>query len=207
MYIAIKLLTGLCAFAFCFAAAELKITSPKDETVVHPGDAVEVVVSAAANEFSVIGISAYSPIPDSDNRTSPPYRFTIHVPRNITPGLYTLTAVGAATKGEGGSEDSVRIDVEEPDDPVRIWLSLSDSLNLKVGGSAGVTVVGDFPDGHRRFLDKSKRTKYRSADLHIITVTDDGFVKAVGEGSTELRISIGDKRIVMPVVVTKPVEK
>jgi hypothetical protein len=119
-----------------------------------------------------------------------------------------LTAVGATTKGDGGSEDRVRIDVEEPDDPVRIWVDAQDEpLELKLGGGTGVTVMGTFPDGHGRFLYKSKRTKYRSADLHVVTVTDDGFVKAVGEGSTELRISIGDKKIVLRVVVTKPVEK
>jgi hypothetical protein len=205
----VKPLAGLCISAYlCFAAAELKITAPSDGTVVHPGDIVNVSVWASIDTFAAIIILGVDPIGASDGlRTSPPYNFTVHIPRKITPGAYGLTASGTTKAGKVLSSGRINLDVEEPDEPLGFRVDPEGPFELRLGQTVGLNVIATFRNGVGQFLTNSKRTKFISADPHVVTVTDDGLVTCVGEGSTEVRVSIGDKVTVIRIVVTKREEK
>src|SRR5450755_1912476 len=94
------------------AKVSLKITSPADGAVVHPGDSVTVTVSATGASFAQMIIIAQDPIASSQVSTAPPYQFSIQIPSDITPGSYALTASGAVSPGNGVESDPVSIDVE-----------------------------------------------------------------------------------------------
>jgi hypothetical protein len=96
-----------CAVLPAWGNPKIRITSPAEKTVVHPGDTVTVTVATSGEKFIMMSIEARVPIPDSENRTSPPWRFSIHIPTRITPGLYGLIASAVTTPGHGEESDPV----------------------------------------------------------------------------------------------------
>ena len=170
-----------------FAKASIKITSPAAGTVVHPGDAITVTVSATGASFTQMIVIGQDPIGSSQVLTAPPYQFSIQIPPDVTPGLYALTASGAVSPGNGVESDPVSIDVERVDQPVSITAEPS-SLTLAVGERAGLRVVGKYSDNSTVDLTESIQTSYLSKNTAIVTVSKDGFVTAVAPGSTQIII-------------------
>src|SRR6202044_1398602 len=71
----------------------IKITSPASDLVVHPGQTVDVAVSATG-AFSWVGLSgASSTLPlNEQSRDSPPYLFHVTIPAACTLGRSPIEA-------------------------------------------------------------------------------------------------------------------
>jgi len=67
------------------AQTSLRITSPAEGTVFHPGESLKVNVEASG-KFQQVIIVGWGPIGFSTPLSSPPYEFTIKIPDGISPG-------------------------------------------------------------------------------------------------------------------------
>ncbi len=111
-------LTGFACSAVALAQGALQIVSPVNEAIVHSGDSVSVVVSATGATFSSISVIPSGLIPWGSARNAPPYQVTVQIPSDLTPGPYTLIAIGVTTPGKSVTSAPVMIDVERPETPV-----------------------------------------------------------------------------------------
>jgi len=167
--------------------------------VVHRGDTVVVTVSSAGATFAQLIIIGEDPIGFSQVLTKPPYRFSIHIPSHTTPGLYTLTASGAISPGNGVDSDPISIDVEPSEQPTSLTVEPT-VLVINVGERTGMRVIGKYKDGSVLDLTESTQTRYISQNTKIATVSKDGFVTGVAVGSTNIVI---DGRIKLQVIVQR----
>ena len=169
------------------AQATIQITSATEGTVVHPGDTV-VTVSASGATFAEMIIFGEDPIGVSQILAVSPYEFSIQIPTSITPGLYSLTASGAISPGNGIESNPISIDIERPDQPSSISVEPT-SLVLTVGERTGVRVIGTYSDDSTAVLTESTQTTYASQNPDIVTVSADGFATALAPGSTQITIN------------------
>jgi hypothetical protein len=102
-------------------AQTLKITEPKDGTVVYAGQTMTVVVEASpASAFREISIVGEPALGDSPVLTAPPYRFSMRIKPDARPRRYTITAEGLIQPGKAGSSEPVSVQVERSDSPPRL---------------------------------------------------------------------------------------
>ena len=92
----------------------LQITRPANQSFVVAGQVASITVSADRSVQS-IWVMTQSPLPQVQ-ATSSPTQFTLKLPRNITPGVYQIGAVGRNSSGDVESSP-VLIDVERQDAP------------------------------------------------------------------------------------------
>jgi hypothetical protein len=190
-------LTGLLV-----AQPSLRITSPTDGTVVHPGESLTVTVEALpAGAFKQVIIVGWDPIGFSRPLTTPPYRFTIQVPSKIDPGKYLLTADGATAPGQGTMSDPIAIVVERPDPPVRLRIEPS-ILDVSLSQKGYLRVVGEFAYGENTDLTKSRRIAYVSSAPAVATVQTQGIVTPIAPGSARVIVTYGELEVEVPVMVT-----
>jgi hypothetical protein len=197
----------ICAFGVpLFAAPTLRITSPAKETVFHPGDTIPITVDTSEATFTAVVIIPHSPLKWSDIVEAPPYRFSVYVPPDTTPGEYRLTADGVVKPGQIVHSESIDVDIERPDLPVRIHTEPFAPFELSIGERFVLNIVGTYRDGAEIDLNNSTQTKYISEAPNIVTISSDGLVTAVSTGSTELVIRVGEKSIKIKATVKKAKE-
>lgn len=200
-----KTLGVLLGGAVCvsFAQPILKITSPKDGTIVRPGASLKVRVKASGEPaMRVFIIGGTSMGVSTAMLDAPPYDFTVEVPRKIAPGRYNLTASGSALSGDEAKPDTTTVDVERAESPVSLSVEPASSLRLYVDEEVYVDVVGTFPDGTTISIQDSTLTKLSSRAPRIASVRRDGLVKRLAPGSTSILISNGKARVEVPVFVS-----
>jgi hypothetical protein len=175
----------------------LRVLSPAPRTVVSPGQAVTVSVAADASveKLAVVGqaplgvarVVSTGParILARGEGESAPQQFQIVIPADTVPGTYRVSALGRTTSGELRSEP-VTIDVENAQNPARIWAEPSLIQFTKVGDRIPLRVVGQHTDGARQELTRSLRTAYSSANPRIATVDEHGVVTARSAGQTSI---------------------
>ncbi len=100
------------------AEAKVQITSPQDGAVFRPGDIVHVTVSTSGAMFEGVVVFPEDPIDVPEPVNFPPYRFSVHIARDITPGKYMLTASAAVAGGDSVDSETILIDIERPEDPL-----------------------------------------------------------------------------------------
>lgn len=91
----------------------IQITSPANNSLFTEGTTITISVSADPS-VTVVGVIPQYPLPDIV-ATSTPNQYTLTVPTTapISPGLYSLTAIGDNASGDVESAP-VAIDVELP---------------------------------------------------------------------------------------------
>ncbi len=170
------------------AQAKVQITSPQDGAVFRPGDIVHVSVSASGAMFQGVFILTEDPIDPPMPVNFPPYRFSLHIPRDITPGKYMLTASAAIAVGDSVDSETILIDIERPDDPVSMT-TFPTQLDMNVGDRSTLQVTGHYADGSKANLNQSTKTTMVSESPRIVTATDSGSVTAVSPGSTVIFVN------------------
>jgi hypothetical protein len=174
------------------AQPTLRITSPKDGTIVNPGQALIVTVTAfPAGAFQQVIIIGCGPIGFSRPISAPPYRFTIQIPSKIDPGRCLLTADGATAPGQGTMSEPITIVVERADSPVSLRVEPS-LLRLSIGRKGYLSVEGVFEDGTTTDLTKSSRTKFTSSAPSVASVDAQGIVTPLTPGSTRVVVTNGN---------------
>jgi hypothetical protein len=203
------------------AQPTLRITSPADGTIVNAGSVLTVSVEASpAAAFQLVMIIGEDPIGFSQFLEHPPYRFTMEIPRRVTPRRhgYDLTPVGRSG-AEPLDFKPLTIFVERPDLP-EILLAGDSFLNNciypsstpkepyrlhlnKVGAEEMLYLMGIFPGPGLQQVDltESKYVKYSSDNLRVAKVDEIGTVHATGIGSANITISYRNKSVAVPVTV------
>lgn len=177
-----------------------RIISPKDGTIVRPGQSMTVKVERGS-ERGVLLIAGDDPLnPCAAAKIS--HECSIRIPRDIDPGRYDLWT-SAVTKdgGSGLTSESITIDVERADKPLSITTSLgspTQPIHLwKSEGGLEIRIVGHYADGTVVSLDRSTMITVVSQNSTIVRA-EGRFLIPVADGSTNLTID-GDFRI--PVTV------
>jgi hypothetical protein len=177
------------------AAPGLSITSPADGSAVTPGQSLAVTVSATGS-FTEVVVVGEGPIGFSKAQTGPTFQFTLPIPARLSPGRYSVTALGASGGGMVNSPP-ITISVERADAPVQFDVTPS-SLNLPVGEHMPLRVVGTYADGTKLDTTHSASTTYSSDSPGVVTVDGQGSVTAVGPGSGHILVN---SSLSIPVVV------
>ena len=113
----LALQTLVASSALLQAQSVLQITSPTNGTVVKSWQTILVDVSSSVQSLTGVMVATQDPIITSQVLTAPPYQFSITVPTQIAPGLYTLVAEAASASSDIPSSGPVSIDVERADSP------------------------------------------------------------------------------------------
>ncbi|HXP68384.1 MAG TPA: hypothetical protein VOA88_03795 [Candidatus Dormibacteraeota bacterium] len=165
----------------------LRITSPADGTVVHPGQAVTVIVTPTqGGSFSKVFLVAEHPIGIGANQvlTDPPYQFSITIPNNIgSARKYFVGATSIASSGQSGKALRIHLDVEPSVAISSIAVHPSTIRFIRPGDAIPLSVAGTFTDGSIMDITQSSGTTYTSGDTTAVTVGTTGVVTAIGLGN------------------------
>jgi hypothetical protein len=202
------LLLSLCACSGLLTAQTLKITEPKDGTVVHPGQTMTVVVEASPQQaFYGILIVGADAIGLSGMLYAPPYRFSMAIPSGARPRRYTLMARGFTEPGQNVSSDRVEIRVERLDSPRRLTAEPSVLNFQNVGDRCSVAAAGAFAGAEWVDLGESSNIRYIPDNPNVVTVAEGGLVTATGPGSAKITIQYNGKSTVVPVKVKENLDQ
>jgi hypothetical protein len=184
----------------------LRITSPADGVVVHPGERVAVEVTPnPGTRLTAVTVVAQSPIVSGAIHSAPPFCFAVAIPQAIrVAGKYYVTASGAT--GPEGAVDSlpVALDVEPPAPIVRVEVRPQEINAVGLDGEYGFTVTGTFSDGAVFDITRSSKTNYAVGDSSCARLDRRGMpmLVAVSEScSTQLIIQYEDQNVTLPVDV------
>jgi hypothetical protein len=176
-------------------------------TAAVPGQSLAVTVTPSGTFTQVVllceGALGSSNILTVTPNTATPYKLSLPIPASLSPGIYSLTALGVSTAGNATSP-AVNIDVERTDSPVQISV-LPESLYLPVGQRAPLRVVGTYADGTHLDITHSSNTSFSSSGTSMATVDSQGYVTAVAPIEPPpfggpVRITVNNS-IAVPVVV------
>lgn len=166
----------------------LRIDSPRDGAVVAPGDTLRITVSSPARtRFIGIGVVMEDSIGPADQEaTSLPAHFAIKIPKDISPGSYTVSA-WAGLAGRAGRDGElvvavIEVDIERREMPRAITPRLRGFHFEKKGDEGRIELVGDFGDSDFVDVTESSRVTFESSDAAVATVGKSGTVTAVGPG-------------------------
>ena len=166
----------------------LRIDSPRDGAVVAPGDTLQIAVSSPARtRFIGIGVVMEDSIGPADQEaTSLPARFAIKIPKDVSPGSYTVSA-WAGLAGRAGRDGElvvavIEVDIERREMPRAITPRLPHFYFDKKGAMGRIELVGDFGAGDLVDVTESSRVTFESSDAAVATVDKSGTITAVGPG-------------------------
>lgn len=209
------LLTLVAAAAVTPAFAQegrVHIVSPAAGTVVQPGETIRIAVTADASveKMALIGehplgvgqvFSGAAPgIIGRGQGESRPIEYLVRVPAEIQPGTYRLTAIGRSSGGEVESA-AINVDVEKPEEPVKIWAEPTRIQFTHIGERIPIRVLGEFADSSNEELTRSTKTTYNSANPRVATVGEDGMIIAAGVGKTTIQVRTATSDYTIPVRV------
>jgi hypothetical protein len=180
---------------FLRAQPSLRITSPADQAIVHPGESLTVTVetSPPTGAFQLVYLVGFEPIGFSKEKlNAPPYRFTVQIPTHISPREYLVTAVGSPSPGHLVNSRPITIVVERSDPPARLRVEPA-ILDLLLSQQGYLRVLGEFAEGTTTDLTQSSRIAYASSTPAVATVKA-GIVTPVAPGSGKIIISYGTVR-------------
>ena len=166
----------------------LRIDSPRDGAVVASGETLQVTVSSP-NRTRFVGITIVMdmekiPPPDKE-ATSLPARFAIKIPKDISPGSYTVSAMAGLAGRDGELVIAViEVDIERREMPRAItaqepWRQASFE---KKGETRQIQLLGDFGNGDVVDVTESSRVTFESSDTAVAIVDKGGTITAVGPG-------------------------
>jgi hypothetical protein len=168
----------------------LRIDSPRDGAVVAPGDTLQITVSSPARtRFIGIGVVMEDSIGPADQEaTSLPARFAIKIPKDVSPGSYTVSAWAGLAGRDGELVVAViEVDIERREMPRAIRLGREGSTPPqlyfeKKGQTRDIELFGDFGDSDFVDVTESSRVKFESSAAAVAKVDKSGTITAVGPG-------------------------
>jgi hypothetical protein len=155
-----------------------------------------VTVKADSSAVQGVSVIGQSPLSSAPLETATPYQFIIDVPRDITSGTYTLTALAIPRSGTGFILSETTIDIERSDRPRKIGSEGGGGLFLaRIGATDYLLITGVFADGSRVILSRSKLIRYSSDNPAVATVDQAGQVTAVALGTANIAVTYGNEAI------------
>lgn len=175
----------------------LRIESPRNGTVVHPGDTITVVVSSPSGTAAGAFVLGEGGIEGGDMAFHFPARFSVSIPAKLRPGRYMLSAVGKVPGGREPVDAMIELDVEPPENNAQGASVTADASVEKIKGderlilgSQGeefpLAITATYSNGKQQDISESSRLIFRSSNPSIATVTANRMVKAVGRGEASI---------------------
>lgn len=183
----------------------LGITSPRDGTVVHPGQIVTVNVAATkSTRFQMVCANSTYPL-RGGCVGAPPYVFQVRVPKVIAAGKYPLNVFGILGPRRGGGAKPITLDVEPAAKIKKLRVEVHSIVFSKSGQQFPLHVFGDFADGSSMEITHSTRLKYSGGSRDLFTVSKDGWVTCANNpyaAYAAIKVLYEDKWAVIPVSTT-----
>ena len=181
---------GLGEYSTRIQGASLEITQPAPGSVFEPGEFVQVVVEATGGILvdKVLIVSPSSA--EIDN--SSPFEFLLQIPAESL-GAFTIAAAGLnLDTGELFNADDVSVSVQTSSQLLSLDARPDNLILFGTGYSRQIRALGTFDDGITRDIsDPALGTIYSVADPQVATVSLQGLVTAIEEGSTVVTIENG----------------
>jgi hypothetical protein len=137
-----------------------------------------------------------------ESRNSPPYTFTLEIPRDELRdsgrliGLHSVSAFGKVAGKQEWDLGSIELDVEEEEMPTKLELGTNATqygpLRLKFFGAGEeiwLSVEATFPNGDKLEVIDSTYLKLVSEDPKVISVDEEGRLISLGPGTTSLTVT------------------
>jgi hypothetical protein len=183
----------------------LQITSPANQALINEQTTVPITVLANPSVQKVF-VNAQSPLPPVTS-TADPTQFTLYLSKYVTPGIYTISALGQGPSGELESA-AVQIDVERLDSPMQLTVTPTFMSFQSIGDQLPINVWGNYSDGSKLWLTNASRTTYLSNSTQVATAAANGLgssvVTPVGPGQATITVQAGRARTTVSVEVPQP---
>lgn len=177
-------------------AGVLEFSHPSDGSVVAPGNSISVNISTDETMKMVTLFSSSNHLVISEGASK--NDFIVNV-SPVTPlGCYQLKV--AAFDGQNKIVKKININVEIDGQPSSLKADESIFFTGK-GQEIPINLVGYFNDNNEVWLARSSKTKYKSENAKVATVSDRGIVNSIGPGGTYITISYDGVNISVPVKV------
>jgi Bacterial Ig-like domain (group 2) len=144
-------------------------------------------------------VAVISPL-GTDIKTQPPFTLSIAIPVKEPLGVKRLTAVTRGPSDNKPIQAAIDVHVETTTPVIRIQIDPRGML-FSSSKQRSLSVIGIFADGQTRVITNSRETNYVSSNPQVATVTTDGLVKAVGEGTAMITVTYKDQSATVPVKV------
>ena len=188
----------------CFAQSDgLQIVSPRNGTVVHPGETVTIAVRAD-RPVSNIAIMGEDPLGFSQRTNGQGLQFLLTIPSNTTLGAYQVSAMGSGDNGSLVVSAPVSLQVDIPKARFKIQTEPSVLRFDAPGETMPLHVIGAFGDGSKIDMTHSLQMSYSSQNPQVASVDDQCIVTALAPGSTRIVVNNGtysyfvDTRVGLP---------
>lgn len=175
---------------------DIRITSPSDGAVVHPGDTISVEVDVASGVKGLSGVVIASPIDTGMQlKTSPPYTFSVKIPESDGSGSgpligqQSVIALGARAGHQPLESAPVTVDVEKLGLPVSLEPQFSTLYFHYIGDSLPLIMLATFPDHSVFDVRDSTYLSFDSTNRAVATVDAYGIVTAVGPGTGSIVVT------------------
>lgn len=162
------------------------ITAPTDGSIVEPGESFNIAV-AGQNGFNLQKALVFS-AEIGVTMDNAPFTDSLTVPIDAL-GPLQLFAIGSDSSGNFTSSDLITIQVQTDLELTEINIINGDIVLVDPNESRQVVVSGLFSDGVLRNLTNDSNTIYTIVIPSVASVTPEGIVSAVSEGSSLLRVT------------------
>jgi Big-like domain-containing protein len=178
--------------AFSQGQPQLRIESPADGALVHPGQTIKVrVTSPSGAGFSTVTLAGEGPLPFmTEAADSLPAEFAIKIPAKIDSRRYSLTARGRTTAGNF-VETTIQLDIERPDPPLSVFSFQFPNLRMQTTDPPFYLIIlANFSDQKEAIaVTESSYLSYRSTNPAVATVDKSGAVTAVALGAASIEVT------------------
>ncbi len=176
-------------------ARGLRIVTPPDGTTVEPGQRFAVAVEGQPG-VTPAAVSINSP-GIFTVREHPPFTFSVSYPANAPLGPKRLVADGMDAQ-ERSLGAQITINVET--------LTLVKSIQvtdppLFIPIQQEISVSGVFADGVKREVTQSREIRYSSSNPGVATITADGVIEAIDNGTATIIVTYKNQSFSFPVKV------
>ncbi len=189
----------------------LQITSPVQGTsfpLYTEGQTYAITLSADPS-VSNIFVTPQSPLPAAQP-TSNPLQFTLTLPTNIDPGIYSIGAVGFTSSGDVEAAP-VLIDVERAGYPISLTVQPV-ALQLRgAGDQTPISVWGTYGDGTKLVLSNSTELSYQWSYQPTTVATATSQLAQTAQGTlppigplTVTAVSVGSTVLVVTTGLNSP---
>jgi hypothetical protein len=203
----LMMLLGMAASGIAQPAYPLTIVSPTSGTVVSPGQALTISVTADSGVYpngTTMFVTGAGPIGSAGPLTGSSGDFSLTIPTNADLGVYNVTALAKDSSGNPVTSLPITLDIERSDYPTGGRVSPLSFSFAYIGDSVSFDVDGTFSDGVVT-LDKSTLAIFSTDNTNVAIVQNRRLI-ATGPGRTYLEVSYGafPSPLTKALVIVKP---
>lgn len=171
----------------------IRVVSPPDGATFEPGAPVTVVVEPEGpTPLQEVIIATPGVI---QRAVAAPFQFTFPAPQELGPKKLAVAAQDQKNK-EFLKELTYHVETATPVTSIQVT-----SPPLFISTEREISVFGIFADGIRREITRSQEITYSSSNPQVATVTSDGTIEAVDNGTATITVTYKGQMSGFPVKV------